>query len=77
MVFFWAFFLVLNGYVEECAAWLCLFHLLCEKFFFFLVHVYVVPHRFWVFFNVFSFNFLRLHQYEHWQIDLPINGNIF
>jgi hypothetical protein len=48
-----------------------------KRFFFFVVvHVYVVPHRFWVFFNVFSFNFLRLHQNEDWQIDLTINGNM-
>ncbi len=64
--FFWAFFLVLNGYVEECATWLCLFYLLCEKVFVFLCACLCCATPILGFFNVFSFNFLKLHQYEHW-----------
>jgi hypothetical protein len=29
------------------------------------VHVCAIPHQFWVFFNVFFLNFLRLHKHEH------------
>ncbi len=48
-----------------------------KSFFFFFGACLCCPTPVWVFFNVFFFNFLRLHQCENWQIDLPINGNIF
>jgi hypothetical protein len=52
--------------VEECATWLCLFYLLCEKVFVFLCACLCCATPILGFFNVFSFNFLKLHQYEHW-----------